>query len=184
MPGTADPWGRLGLSEAELFDLLYNGTGTAGLHAAPTPDIDRFNALCVAWDRPEQQIGGMAQPDVSPEAENERRISTWRIPAPFDDFDVREALLLLCDRDDERARINLEMDDFESRGLVDLLRMMAALVAHFRDNGVVWGVGRGSSAASYALYLLGVHKVDSLRFGLDFEEFLRPGEIQEPWSLA
>jgi DNA polymerase III alpha subunit len=42
-----------------------------------------------------------------------------------------------------------------------------------RENDIVWGVGRGSSVASYILYLIGVHKVDSIQYGLDFNEFMR-----------
>jgi DNA polymerase III alpha subunit len=45
-----------------------------------------------------------------------------------------------------------------------------------RENNVVWGVGRGSSVASYVLYLLGVHKIDSIKYNLDIEEFLKKGE--------
>ena len=42
-----------------------------------------------------------------------------------------------------------------------------------RLNNVVWGLGRGSSTASYILYLLGVHKIDSLYYDLPIEEFLK-----------
>jgi DNA polymerase III alpha subunit len=38
---------------------------------------------------------------------------------------------------------------------------------------VLWGVGRGSSVASYCLYILGVHKVDSIKYELDIHEFLK-----------
>jgi DNA polymerase III alpha subunit len=40
-------------------------------------------------------------------------------------------------------------------------------------NRVIWGVGRGSSVASFVLYKLGVHRVDSLYYNLDINEFLR-----------
>ena len=42
-----------------------------------------------------------------------------------------------------------------------------------RENQLIWGVGRGSSTASYVLYLLGVHRIDSMYYDLDPEEFLR-----------
>jgi len=47
------------------------------------------------------------------------------------------------------------------------------LVDTLRKNNVIWGVGRGSSVASYVLFLLGVHKIDSLYYNLDIEEFLK-----------
>jgi DNA polymerase III alpha subunit len=40
-------------------------------------------------------------------------------------------------------------------------------------NRLIWGVGRGSSVASYVLYLLGVHRIDSMYYELNPEEFLR-----------
>ena len=42
-----------------------------------------------------------------------------------------------------------------------------------RKNKIVWGVGRGSSVASYVLYLIGVHKIDSIKYKLEWQEFLR-----------
>jgi len=34
-------------------------------------------------------------------------------------------------------------------------------------------VGRGSSVASFVLFLLGVHRINSLYYDLDIEEFLK-----------
>ena len=42
-----------------------------------------------------------------------------------------------------------------------------------KQNHIIWGVGRGSSVASYVLYKLGVHRIDSLYYNLDIGEFLR-----------
>lgn len=39
----------------------------------------------------------------------------------------------------------------------------------YRD-GVVWG-GRGSSCASYALFLIGVHPVNPIKYEINFKEF-------------
>jgi DNA polymerase III alpha subunit len=47
------------------------------------------------------------------------------------------------------------------------------MVDVMREQDIVWGVGRGSSVASYVLYLIGVHKIDSLYYDLDIAEFLR-----------
>ena len=66
-----------------------------------------------------------------------------------------------------------ELAEFEEHGMLDLLRYMIYLVDFMRENNIVWGVGRGSSVASYVLYLLDVHKVDSFKYNLDYKEFLR-----------
>ena len=57
--------------------------------------------------------------------------------------------------------------------MMDLLRFLKYMVDKFRENTILWGVGRGSSVASYCLYLLGVHKINSLKYDLDIKEFLR-----------
>ncbi len=62
---------------------------------------------------------------------------------------------------------------YQERGLFDLLRYLTYLVDVMRDNQVIWGVGRGSSVASYVLYLLGVHRINSMFYDLDVGEFLR-----------
>ena len=66
-----------------------------------------------------------------------------------------------------------DLTEFEKRGMSDLLRYMIYLVDFMRENNIVWGVGRGSSVASYILYLIGIHSVDSMKYNLDWREFLR-----------
>jgi DNA polymerase III alpha subunit len=62
---------------------------------------------------------------------------------------------------------------YQECDLFDLLRYLKYLVDVMTDNQVIWGVGRGSSVASYVLYKLGVHRIDSLHYDLDPAEFLR-----------
>ena len=63
--------------------------------------------------------------------------------------------------------------EFEKRDMLNLLRYMIYLVDYMRDNKIVWGVGRGSSVASFVLYLVGVHRINPIQFDLDWREFLR-----------
>jgi DNA polymerase III alpha subunit len=62
---------------------------------------------------------------------------------------------------------------YQERNLFDLLRFLKYLIDTLKKNKIVWGVGRGSSVASYVLYLLGVHKINSLYYDLDIKEFLK-----------
>ncbi len=71
------------------------------------------------------------------------------------------------------ARVNKEFEEYKKRDMLHLLQYMIYLVDFMRKNNIVWGVGRGSSVASYVLYLIGVHKIDSIHFALDYQEFLR-----------
>ena len=66
-----------------------------------------------------------------------------------------------------------ELAAYKARNMLDLLRWLKYFVDTCRTNNIVWGVGRGSSVASYILYLIGVHKIDSVKYNLDWQEFLR-----------
>jgi DNA polymerase III alpha subunit len=60
--------------------------------------------------------------------------------------------------------------------MYDVLHVMKYIVDTLRENKVLWGVGRGSSVSSYVLFLLGIHKIDSIKYNLPIEEFFK-GEI-------
>jgi DNA polymerase III alpha subunit len=54
-----------------------------------------------------------------------------------------------------------------------LLCYMKYLVDTMRKHNIVWGVGRGSSVSSYVLYLIGIHRINSLTYDLSIDEFLK-----------
>ena len=56
--------------------------------------------------------------------------------------------------------------------MLNVLKFLVYLIETMRDNNIVWGVGRGP-IYSYVLYLLGVHKVDPTKYGLDITDFLK-----------
>lgn len=68
-------------------------------------------------------------------------------------------------------RLGVELEFFIDSGSMDLLCSVTNLIEEFRENGVVWGTGRGSSCASYVLYLLEVHDVNPIAYDIDFREF-------------
>ena len=70
-------------------------------------------------------------------------------------------------------RISIELEMYRTRNLYPILQVLIYIIDTMRKHKIVWGVGRGSSVASYVLYLLGVHKVDSLKYNLDIKEFLK-----------
>ena len=70
-------------------------------------------------------------------------------------------------------RIFLELEEYELKGLTDILRLAIFIVDTFEDNSIIWGPGRGSSCCSYLLFLIGLHDVDSIVYELDIYEFLR-----------
>ena len=97
----------------------------------------------------------------------------WFMPASYQEMDIAEYVLSLCSTDAELQRVGQELLMYQERGLFDLLKYLTYLVHTMQQNQLIWGVGRGSSVASYVLYKLGVHRIDSMFYELDIREFLR-----------
>jgi DNA polymerase III alpha subunit len=174
MDRTVDKWGRVVFDPTSAFDLLYRGIDiTKTPFSAMSDELVRYNAMCKRFDKLSDAAHEVTPPEHSPEEEHSRRANTWMIPEDLKEIPVREFLLSLCKTDQQRERVNSEMDMFEERGLEPVLRTMIWMIDNFRQRGVVWGVGRGSSVASLCLYLIGVHRIDPLKYGLRIEEFLR-----------
>jgi hypothetical protein len=99
--------------------------------------------------------------------------SNWHMPDEYKTLDIAAHILSLCASESELQRCGQELLLYQERDLFNLLRYLKYLVDVMIANRIIWGVGRGSSVASYVLYKLGVHRVDSLYYNLDAREFLR-----------
>lgn len=97
----------------------------------------------------------------------------WHMPVQYQDLDIAAHVLSLCTTDEQLARVAEELILFQDQNLFELLKYLKYLTDVIHENRIVCGVGRGSSVASYVLYLLGVHRIDSMQYGLDIREFLR-----------
>ena len=99
--------------------------------------------------------------------------SEWYMPAEYFSWSPEAFCMDKCITEEQRQRVREELTAFEARGMIPVLQWLKYFVDTMQDNKLVWGVGRGSSVASYVLYLIGVHKIDSLKYNLDWQEFLR-----------
>ena len=99
--------------------------------------------------------------------------TNWYMPEDYKNLDIETYLLSLCITDKEKTRVKEELVLFKKYEMINLLKFLKYLVDFMRNHNILWGVGRGSSVASYSLYLLGVHKVDSIKYELDIAEFLK-----------
>jgi DNA polymerase III alpha subunit len=98
----------------------------------------------------------------------------WNMPDEYKQMDIEQWLKEQCPPwDPESSRLQDELDAYKARNMLDLLRWLKYFVDTCSKEGVVWGIGRGSSVASYVLYLIGVHNIDPIKHNLDWEEFLR-----------
>lgn len=111
--------------------------------------------------------------DMTVEEFDQMKQNSWHMPEEYKNLDIAEYILGLCDSDARLQRCGEELMLFQERNLFDLLRYLKYLVDTLKSNNMIWGVGRGSSVASYVLYLLGVHRIDSMFYDLDAREFLR-----------
>jgi DNA polymerase III alpha subunit len=99
--------------------------------------------------------------------------NNWFMPKTYQNLDIAEWLLKQCNHPDELQRVGKELLMYQKRGLFPLLQYMKYLVDLMRKHDIVWGVGRGSSVSSFVLFLLGIHRINSLYYDLDIEEFLK-----------
>lgn len=99
--------------------------------------------------------------------------NAWRVPPDVLNFDIKSFCLDQCNTEEERARVNEELEAFAEKGLLQVLNVLKYIVDTLRANNVVWGVGRGSSVSSYVLFIIGIHKINSIMYNLDYRDFLR-----------
>ena len=102
-----------------------------------------------------------------------KNINNWHMPEKYYQIDVLEWLLDRCQNDDEKTRVQTEYELFEQKQFIKVLQFLIYFVDTLRANNIVWGVGRGSSVASFCLFLIGIHKINPLLYNLDITEFLR-----------
>ena len=99
--------------------------------------------------------------------------SQWQMPQEYYEIDIAKWVLDQCKTEEELQRAGEELLKFHDRGMFPLLQYLKYLVDTMRRNNIVWGVGRGSSVASYVLYLIGIHRINSLYYQLSVDEFLK-----------
>ena len=97
----------------------------------------------------------------------------WFIPQEYKELDIEVWLYEQCTSEIELKRVEQEINLFKTHSMMPVLNTMVYIVNTLRTNNVVWGVGRGSSVASYVLYLIGVHKIDSIKYSIPIEEFFK-----------
>ena len=96
----------------------------------------------------------------------------WFIPYEYEIMDIETFLLDQCPAQ-HHDRLIKELELFKQHDMIPVLRTMKYVVDTLRANHVVWGVGRGSSVASYVLHIIGVHKIDPIKYDIPIEEFFK-----------
>lgn len=170
-----DKYGQVILNVDEIIAGLYSGkiTNLSKVFIDSTDSIQQFNSAVKENYDNFSTIEIYKEIEDSVEFFDEANQCTWFMPEEAVHENLVEMLYSMCTTEVQRKRVDEELELFIQHGMFDLLFYLKYLVDTMRENKVVWGVGRGSSVASYVLYLIGIHKVDSIKYNLDIKEFLK-----------
>lgn len=163
-------------SFGDLFDVVYSGYADKinNLQCKDSTEIQKFNRSAELFS--ENKLCVYNPADIQQSEFDELLQREWLIPEYYQIMDIEEYVRKKCKSDVELERVNAELAEYNKRQMFPVLRLMVFLIDFMREKSIVWGVGRGSSVSSYVLYLIGVHRVDSIKYELDFREFLRNEE--------
>jgi DNA polymerase III alpha subunit len=165
-------YGEIVLNETDLQDIVMSGSAFIDLKSVivdETVDIEKLIKYVEHLPNLTPYIGK----EISLESFDRKLQENWRMPQEYKDLDIAAYILGLCTDEAELQRCGTELLLYQERDLFNLLRYLKYLVDVMTKNRVIWGVGRGSSVASYVLYKMGVHRIDSIYYNLDVSEFLR-----------
>jgi len=166
-------FGEMIFDQQDVIDLLMQGRDPAvfdGMLVDNTVAMQKDVDFVDAWP---QFVRSEDHSDLAVADWHKIQQKNWHMPEQYKNLDIAEHVLRLCDTEVELQRVGQELLLYQERDLFDLLRYLKYLVDVMKQNQVIWGVGRGSSVASYVLYKLQVHRINSIYYELNVREFLR-----------
>jgi DNA polymerase III alpha subunit len=168
-----DKFGQVFCHSDELVALLYTKPDLDISHYQLI-DAESHNSAIQALylDMPELAQYEMRH-DISVEQFDTENQMHWYMPESYKQLDIAKWILEQCTCDAQLQRVGMELLMYQDRDMFDLLRFLKYFVDTMREKKIICGVGRGSSVASYVLYLLGVHRIDSIKYDLPIGEFLK-----------
>jgi DNA polymerase III alpha subunit len=165
-----DSYGQQVLSENDLCN-LYLQDPERIIHWALIEKEIKIDKDLGITNVPEFKL--YQSPTGSMENFDNQKQNFWYMPEEYKNFDIAKFVLDQCKVEAEFQRAGEELLMFQERDMFMILRYLKYLVDTMRKYNIVWGVGRGSSVASYVLYLIGVHRINSLHYDLSIDEFLK-----------
>ena len=167
-------YGQVSRTDKEVIELLYQNPDIdlSKLNFIDPHNIEKFNQaakLCGI----NLNIHANEEILIPLEEFDNTNQKNWFIPEDKIHHNLFEMLYGMCDTEEKQTRVSVELELFIKHDMIELLHYLKYLVDLMREQKIIWGVGRGSSVASYVLYLIGVHKIDSIKYNLDITEFLK-----------
>ena len=165
-------YGQVELTEQQAFDALYNKT-IFNLNGVYIDQPEQYNTAVKTNADSIDLLYSLPKETVSVQEFDRTLQQQWFIPDQYKNFEIVGFLLDQTTNEVEYQRVVEELELFYQHNMVDLLIYLKYLVDTMKDNNIVWGVGRGSSVSSYCLYLLKVHRINSIKYDLDIREFFK-----------
>ena len=165
--------GEMIFNEQDVCDLLMQGREPTSIKCMLVDSSVDIEQAIQFVERAPEFIKYSGRTDILTNVFDQEHQARWHMPEEYKNLDIAEYVLGLCSTEAELQRVGHELLLYQERDLFNLLRYLKYLVDLMTENRVIWGVGRGSSVASYVLYKLGVHRIDSMFYNLEPEEFLR-----------
>lgn len=165
-----DKYGQMVYDEKDICDLYMSNTKISLKNVLTTSDID-FKAL--ELNNVPHLVPHTIREDLAVEEFDSINRENWYIPDEYKNFDIAKFVLDKCKNEEELQRAGEELLLYQERDMFILLCYLKYFVDTMRKNKIVWGVGRGSSVSSFVLYLIGVHRINSLYYDLSIDEFLK-----------
>jgi DNA polymerase III alpha subunit len=163
-----DKFGNPIYQDKDIIDLIYKDLAVNDVIVEPSENIAKFEEHSdVKLKKFDASIESISVEEFDNICQQD-----WFVPEDYKNLDIEGYLVHVCPKENYQRLID-ELEEYRARNLLPLLRVLKYLVDTLRKNNVLWGVGRGSSVASYVLYLLEVHRIDSVKYNLDWREFLR-----------
>ena len=166
-------YGQAILSSDKLMGLLLQGKNIGHLNVVQDEEIELYEKYQDILLRQKTIFLDAPAEDLTFDDFHLQKADEWIFPLEYQQIDVLAFLLDKCKTQQEIERVNEEYLLYSERDLVMLLRLFIFLVDYMRKNKFIWGVGRGSSVSSYILYLIGIHRVNSLKYGFDIKDYLK-----------
>ena len=167
-----DEYSRSVISDSELSQLFYTNP-EYDISNIQITDPEKYNAAVKALYLDYSLLQKLETLNISVNDFHKQNQQTWFMPQEYVDMDIAKWVLDQCADQNELQRAGQELLEYAERDLLPLLQYLKYFVDTLKQNNIVWGVGRGSSVASFVLYLIGVHRIHSLKNNLDFNEFMR-----------
>lgn len=168
-----DEYGDVHLSTQEIIDGLLDGVIPSNVYVDDEVEVNKYIEGSKKLGLTRNKLLLPVEHQMSPDEYLKSKAKSWMIPEKYFEIDIIEYLISRCKNQDEIDRVIQELNKFIDRDQVEILHVMIYIVDFLRENNIVWGVGRGSSVASFCLYLIGINRINPLEYDIPMSDFFK-----------